>query len=430
MTASIWDELAIPPTDDAAAIRRAYAVRLKRCRPDDDTAAFVRLRAAYETALRGAVRRPPPEVPPPELQTPPEFQLISPASRHDEPAPEKLVATAIARGDVQTAATLLLAARGDSTLPIGRWMWLTEHLAWRLAQDRNIDDAVVEAIARQFGWFGGSEQTPTAAIQTLRIRIDAAAWIARVRADATKISRFFGNERAAACALLLGHGRLTVSGLLPPYAQLLEVLSGLQAHGASVERRLNVDRVARLRALMADARGQLTRRYLAVAVAGGAFAAIGQAPLAMFVMLAMLPIRLAWLRPCFMALLGLAAVTALAGLSGDMDVQYETALTVAFFLGVFGFAAMARIVPVIRRGPREIARLAGRFLIWLAIIGTICTAAENISGLHGLGGLAAAGVFVLLLEVIRRLMHRRRLNLWRRGAPRQAAKPRGYTRQH
>jgi hypothetical protein len=58
----MWDVLAIAPTDDAKAIRRAYAARLREIDPDREREAFARLRAALEWALaavarRGAVRR-------------------------------------------------------------------------------------------------------------------------------------------------------------------------------------------------------------------------------------------------------------------------------------------------------------------------------------------------------------------------------------
>jgi hypothetical protein len=50
----MWDELGIAPCDDAKAIRRAYAARLKTLDPDRDPEAFARLRRALEWALSGA----------------------------------------------------------------------------------------------------------------------------------------------------------------------------------------------------------------------------------------------------------------------------------------------------------------------------------------------------------------------------------------
>ena len=47
-----WQTLGIAPTGDEAAIKTAYAARIRQHRPDRDPAGFRRIRAAYEEALR------------------------------------------------------------------------------------------------------------------------------------------------------------------------------------------------------------------------------------------------------------------------------------------------------------------------------------------------------------------------------------------
>ncbi|WP_298959970.1 hypothetical protein [uncultured Methylobacterium sp.] len=61
MTDAAWALLDLAPTRDAAAIRRAYARRLKQTRPDDDPEGFQALLAARDRALAEARRDPPPE---------------------------------------------------------------------------------------------------------------------------------------------------------------------------------------------------------------------------------------------------------------------------------------------------------------------------------------------------------------------------------
>lgn len=51
---SPWTCLGLEPTRDTVAIKRAYARALKRCRPDDDAAAYQHLRESYEWALAWA----------------------------------------------------------------------------------------------------------------------------------------------------------------------------------------------------------------------------------------------------------------------------------------------------------------------------------------------------------------------------------------
>jgi len=64
---SCWHILGIAPTGDEAAIKKAYAARLREHRPDRDPAGFRRVRAAYEAALqqRTFVRPPPVNAAPP-----------------------------------------------------------------------------------------------------------------------------------------------------------------------------------------------------------------------------------------------------------------------------------------------------------------------------------------------------------------------------
>src|SRR5262249_17968223 len=56
----MWDVLAIAPTDDPKAIRRAYAARLRQIDPDRDRQTFAQLRQALEWALARAPHRPRP----------------------------------------------------------------------------------------------------------------------------------------------------------------------------------------------------------------------------------------------------------------------------------------------------------------------------------------------------------------------------------
>jgi hypothetical protein len=75
----VWDTLGIEPTDDAKAIRRAYASQLKTLGSDPDPARFLALREAYDRALgRVAAGMPPTPDPSPRQDRPPEDHEGSP----------------------------------------------------------------------------------------------------------------------------------------------------------------------------------------------------------------------------------------------------------------------------------------------------------------------------------------------------------------
>jgi hypothetical protein len=212
VSGGIWDILGIAPTPDEATIRRAYAAVLKRVRPDEDPEGFRKLRGAYEAAMHGAARqaaaqkvravRDPGPAPAPATQ---------PTPTPTAPSLEQQAEALIRQGDTSAAAALLLAARGENTLSLGPWMRLSDLLALRLAQDPATPEPQVERIATDFGWYGQGAQPATPVVRALRVRINAARWIATVRADAAKWTRFFGNDKAAASAMLLGRGRLGLS---------------------------------------------------------------------------------------------------------------------------------------------------------------------------------------------------------------------------
>jgi hypothetical protein len=316
MSGGVWDILGIAPTSEETTIRSAYAAVLKRVRPDEDPEGFRKLRGAYEAALRGATRQGP-------AQKAPAVQDPEPASA-PEPRPaqaalglEQRAAALIRERDTGAAAALLLATRGENTLPLGPWMRLADLLALRLAQDPAIPEPHVERIATDFGWYGPGAQPPTPIVKALRARIDAARWIAIVRANAAKWTRFFGNDKSAASAMLLGSGRLGLTGLLPPYSELVTLLSGLQAHGSWAARSLNGDRVARLQRLIHDTPGQQRRRIIATVATAVAFGAAGDLQATFLCTMVMMWMRIVWLRRFTVLALLLATATALAGTSGD-----------------------------------------------------------------------------------------------------------------
>ena len=382
MSGTIWHVLGTAPTRDETAIRRAYAVALKQCRPEEDAEGFVRLRAAYEAALRGAAAAAGPAevvVPPPAAAgTAPSGDPVERASAPEPPPPtiDQRAIALIRAGDVAAAADLLLTARDGHSLPLGPWMRISEILAMRLAQDRGLAEAEVAHIAAAFGWLEAAGGPASPAVTALRRRVGAARWLAGVRAEAGKLSRFFGNDRAAASALLLGKGWLGVNGFLLPYAALVPLLSGVAAHGDWAERALDAERLHRLRGLVMDDAAQKWRRGGAMVLVAVAFAAAGPLREAFLCVVLMWRMRVAWLRRFTLVALALAGVTALASWAGDP--RYAAAANIAvtaMFAGYVLIAAMSllkmvrqekwrRLRPVALACAATAVQIAVAYYIW------------------------------------------------------------------
>jgi hypothetical protein len=357
MSHSLWDVLGIAPTSDETVIRRAYASVLKRVRPDDDPEGFRQLRAAYEAAMQGALGH----------STAQQAQAVHdeeaprdptpPTPAPTELSPEQRVAALIHGDDATAAAAVLLGLHGDNTLALAPWMRLSDLLALRLLQDPATAEAQLEQIATEFGWYGPRAQPTTPIVKALCARIDAARWVASVRADAAKWTRFLGNDKAAASAMLLGRGRLGLAALLPPYRELFALLSGLQAHGAWAARRLDEDRQARLRKLVSDATGQRQRRVIALILTAAAFCAAGDLQAAFLCAIVMIRLRLLWLRRFVMLAVPLAAITALATLSdNELAARSVFYCVVALCAGYLGAGIVAMAVAAARGHWRHIGR--------------------------------------------------------------------------
>jgi TPR repeat protein len=210
---SPWAELGIVATADARVIRKAYAIRVKQTRPEDDPAGFARLRAAYEAALALAPRLGPavtatpliPPSPPPAMS--PEHPTVdsdSPsesmkpdtvgepieddqAAEEEDHRPEAMIAPeaeaairaiagALDRREGEIAAGLLLSASDHHLLPLRAEFALKDRLAAVLLADRSMPTENLLSIARRFGWYDPKDiihQRRNSAEGRLRARLES-----------------------------------------------------------------------------------------------------------------------------------------------------------------------------------------------------------------------------------------------------------------
>lgn len=162
---SIWETLDIAPTRDEAAIRRAYARRLKSCRPDRDPEGYQQLREAFDEAKRQAAAQDEPG----RTEEPVDISVRyddAPEPVHQEPAPALPEAdTFYCAEDMQTLAHQLVhtemmgvvrltklwsavSARGS----LGQQQRFHQDLALALAEQPGLTEGLVERVASQLEW--------------------------------------------------------------------------------------------------------------------------------------------------------------------------------------------------------------------------------------------------------------------------------------
>jgi hypothetical protein len=242
MTAAAWNELGIEPTDDARAIRRAYALRLKQTRPESDPEGFSRLRHAFEAALRsaeGAAGRPIR----PEVLRPREAISISPTAFPE--AAEARIAELADAGKTLDAVAALADAIDRSTLPLALEMKLKDRLLLSVIHDRRLGGVALSDAARRLGWLeaDGRGTGQGQLLRDLTARIAAETWYERLVATSQSKRYRLGDEPAAAARLLIGAGD-PIARFLPPSAELKLQLSAYHFHRRWIEHRFKLDTIA------------------------------------------------------------------------------------------------------------------------------------------------------------------------------------------
>lgn len=155
-----WALLGIAPTTELAAIKKAYAARLKITRPDEDAEAYQALRGAYERAQQWARSQ---ENPAPH-DAPPAATAVAPMSGNvpaADPTPPPASASETVRQlhalwEQQGAPALIarwpsVHAMLDEQPLDARAEW-SAHFAHWVAHQPHLPDAFVAALDGHFGW--------------------------------------------------------------------------------------------------------------------------------------------------------------------------------------------------------------------------------------------------------------------------------------
>jgi hypothetical protein len=274
----MWDVLAIAPTDDPKAIRRAYAVRLRQIDPDRDRETFARLRQALEWALARA--KPPRAAPAPDLRPtddvkpvvvdaaparddvhvfsakpsdalrkPPPPPTPPPPAVAQERANERAaligLESALQRGDAREAWQLFVRAAAIGALPLGGTDRMLGRLFTVALEDPTLDGAAFRDMTKSLGWDRTDLASPAVADvrQRVDLRLAAEAWYDKLVAIAEGRSARPLRPQAQAARVLLGRARgWGLIGVSRP--MLRQLLDQLKSHEMWLRNRIPAARVA------------------------------------------------------------------------------------------------------------------------------------------------------------------------------------------
>ncbi len=278
----MWDVLAIAPTDDPKAIRRAYAARLREIDPDRERETFARLRQALEWALASARQpaRPAPARDPvpvdepapsaahdvaPVLQPQQDVHVFSteaPDALRKPPPPRPPVVSqeranerallidldsALRRRDAHAAWQLYVRAAATGAIPLGESERILARLFTVSLEPAALDAATFRELARGFGWdrpqFGSAVDADVR--QRVAVRLAAEEWYDGLVATADSKRWWSGRRKSRVARLLLG--RIRGRGLLRiDRPALRTTLDTLKPHHAWLHDRISPEWVTTL----------------------------------------------------------------------------------------------------------------------------------------------------------------------------------------